>query len=72
MNRPPCWLEGAKCPNNCAAQLYRRQVYNETPLHGAWSGWRLAGARLVAPSGEWIAPHLLDRWLWRHHRIFER
>ena len=72
MDRPPCWPEGRPCPNNCAAQQYRRTVYNETPLYGPWSGWRLAGQRLVSPQREWIAPHLLDRWLWRNGRLFER
>lgn len=72
MHRPPCWPEGRPCPNDCAAQHYRRTVYNETALHGPWSGWRLAGARLVSPSRDWIAPHMLDRWLWRHGRMFER
>lgn len=70
MERPPCWPEGQQCPNPCAARLYRRTVWNETPLHGPWSGWRLAGARLVSPHGEWIGPHVLDRVLWREQRLF--
>ncbi|WP_206409337.1 DUF3693 domain-containing protein [Lysobacter enzymogenes] len=70
IERPPCWPEGQRCPNNCAAQLQRRVVYNQTPLFGPWAGWRLAGTRLIAPSGEWVAPHLLDRWLYRHNRMF--
>lgn len=30
----------------------------------------MAGHRLVSPSRDWIAPHQLDRWLWRHERLF--
>jgi hypothetical protein len=63
MNRPPCWLEGQSCPNNCAAHHYRRVIHNETPLFGAWAGWRMTGDRLVSPHGEWVAPHILDRLL---------
>ena len=69
-DRPPCWREGEQCPNDCAAQLYKRVIHNETALHGPWSGWRLAGPRLVSPRKEWIAPHVLDRWLWRRGRIW--
>lgn len=72
MNRPPCWLDGQPCPNRCAAAHHARTVYNVTDLHGPWSGWRMAGARLVSPTREWIAPHLLDRWLYRHARMFQR
>lgn len=71
LERPPCWQPDSECPNNCAAQLHRRVVWNHTPLYGPWHGWRMAGARLVSPSGEWIAPHLLDRWLYRHGRMFK-
>lgn len=71
MLRPPCWLEGARCPNDCALAHYRRTVFNETPLYGAWSGWRLAGARLISPAHEWIAPHTLDRLLWREARLYD-
>lgn len=70
LERPPCWPEGKCCPNNCAAQLHQRVVYNQTPLFGPWAGWRLSGARLIAPGGDWITPHLLDRWLYRHSRMF--
>ena len=38
-------------------------VWNVTPLHGLWEGWRLAGARLVSPHGEWIDARSLDRLL---------
>ena len=40
-----------------------------TPLHGPWEGWRLAGQRLISPHGEWIAPHTLDRVLYRRARF---
>lgn len=30
----------------------------------------MIGQRLVSPSREWIAPHVLDRLLWRHARMF--
>lgn len=69
MDRPPCWREGEACPNDCAARLYRRVIYNDTTLHGPWQGWRMAGARLIAPSRDWIAPHQLDRVLWRIARF---
>lgn len=70
--RPPCWAAGKGCPNSCAAQMHQRIAYNATPLYGPWAGWRMAGARLISPHGDWIAPHLLDRWLYRHARTFER
>lgn len=63
MERPHCWPEGP-CPNDCAAQYYRRVIFNETPLYGPWAGWRMAGARLVSPAGEWIGPAELDRVLY--------
>lgn len=64
MDRPPCWLNGAPCPNNCAAQLYQRVIWNHTPLYGPWSGWRMAGHRLVSPHREWISPGELDHVLY--------
>jgi len=30
----------------------------------------MAGVRLVSPSREWIAPHQLDRVLWRESRLY--
>ena len=69
MDRPPCWHDGQPRPNTCAAQLHRRVIYNDTPLHGAWEGWRMAGARLVSPHGEWIAAHSLDRFLHAKNQI---
>lgn len=70
MDHPPCWRDGEPCPNACAYQLYRRTVWNQTPLYGPWSGWRLAGQHLVSPHGDRIAPYLLDRWMWRHSVMF--
>lgn len=72
LDRPPCWPEGRQCPNNCAAQLYQRVVHNQHDLTGPWAGWRFRGRHLVSPHNERIAPHLLDRWLYRHARMFER
>ena len=67
--RPPCWADGAPCPNACAYRHYWRVVYNHADLHGPWAGWRIAGARLVSPHREWIAPHQLDRVLFRLSRL---
>ena len=68
--RPPCWSPGKPCPNDCAAAHYQRTVHNKTALYGPWSGWRMTGQRLVSPNREWVAPHLLDRMLYRHNRLF--
>lgn len=70
MSRPPCWPAGKVCPNQCAAALYWRVIWAHTPLHGPWAGWRLAGARLIAPSGDWTSPDRLDRLLWRESRLW--
>lgn len=65
MDRPHCWPADTPCPNNCAAQYYQRVIHNETPLHGAWEGWRMRGAYLVSPGGERIRALALDRLLFR-------
>lgn len=65
MKRPPCWSEGAPCPNSCAAALHDREVHNRVALSGQWQGWRLAGRDLVAPDGQRIAPERLRGLLWR-------
>ena len=70
--RPPCWRPGSLCPNDCAAQMHQRIAYNCTPLYGPWAGWRMAGARLVSPHGDWIAPHVLDRLIFREARMHTR
>lgn len=62
--RPPCWPEGP-CPNDCARALHDRQVHNQTPLHGRWEGWRMAGRDLVAPDGARISPERLRGLMWR-------
>jgi hypothetical protein len=69
MERPPCWPLERPCPNACAAAHYQRTIHNETPLHGPWAGWRLAGRDLVSPHGDRIPAHLLDRLLWREKRF---
>lgn len=68
--RPPCWLEGKPCPNGCAANHYRRTVHDHHDLTGPWHGWRVRGRWLISPNGKRIAPHLLDRWLYRHQAMF--
>lgn len=68
--RPPCWRDGEPCPNWCAREYYRRTVLNHHYLPAPWTGWRFAGRFLINPSGERIAPHLLDRWLYRHMVMF--
>lgn len=45
----------ARCPHcesESSAEHYDRVVYNKTPLHGPWSGWRMAGRELVSPDGQ--------------------
>lgn len=69
MARPPCWPDRQPCPNDCAAQLYRRTVHNETPLHGPWEGWKMRGAFLVSPHGDRIRALALDRLLFRLARF---
>ena len=68
--RPPCWRDGAECPNWCAREYYRRTVLNHHWLPEPWAGWRFAGRHLVNPAGERIAPHLLDRMMYRHGRLY--
>lgn len=45
---PTCW----HCNRESDAAHYDRVVYNITPLHGPWSGWRMAGRDLVSPDGQ--------------------
>lgn len=63
--RPPCWSEGQKCPNDCAAALLQQQAHNHFNLTGPWSGWRLRGRDLVGPGGERVSPERLRGLLWR-------
>jgi hypothetical protein len=46
--RPTCWPDGQACPNPCADHPCRRTVHNITPLHGGWSGLRMADADTTA------------------------
>ena len=68
--RPPCWRDGEACPNWCARAYYERTINNRHWLTAPWQGWRFAGRWLINPHGERIAPHLLDRWMWRHMVMF--
>jgi hypothetical protein len=43
--------------------MHQRIAYNCMPLYGPWAFWRMAGA--VSPHGDWIAPHTLDRLIFR-------
>ncbi|WP_185910730.1 hypothetical protein [Xanthomonas cerealis] len=63
--RPPCWTAGEPCPNQCAQAHARHIIDNHVDLHGPWTGWRLAGRDLVAPSGERIPERRLRGLLWR-------
>ena len=60
----PCHTIG-KNPPPCAAAHYRRIIDNHTALHGAWSGWRMAGRDLVSPDGDRINPQRLRGLLFR-------
>ncbi|TWT23617.1 hypothetical protein FQY83_03030 [Luteimonas marina] len=62
---PPCWPKGQACPNECAASLYEREIYNRAPMHGPWAGWRMAGRELVSPDGDRITPERLRGLVWR-------
>ncbi|WP_432277815.1 DUF3653 domain-containing protein [Lysobacter stagni] len=63
--RPPCWPEGQRCPNDCAAQQFERHVHNRLSLTGPWAGWRFAGRDLVAPDGQRISPERLRGLMFR-------
>lgn len=65
MSRPPCWPAGQPCPNECAAALHDRTVYNRQHLGGPWAGWRMAGRELVSPDGDRISPERMRGLLWR-------
>ncbi|WP_342315405.1 DUF3653 domain-containing protein [Lysobacter sp. FW306-1B-D06B] len=65
MHRPPCWIEGQPCPNECAAADYQRRVLNQLELTGPWQGWRLAGRDLVSPDGQRISPERLRGLIFR-------
>lgn len=63
--RPPCCRSSEGPPNACALALYDRTIYNKTPLHGPWTGWRMAGRVLVSPDGDRISPERLRGLLFR-------
>ena len=44
------------CNRESDAAHYDRVVHNITPLHGPWSGWRMAGRDLVSPDGVRMTP----------------
>ena len=72
MDRPPCWPDGQRCPNECAARLYQRTVFNHHDLTGLWAGWRFRGPILVSPHGERVTAHALDRIMYREGRLFDQ
>lgn len=74
ITRPPCWPDGQPCPNDCAAALHERVVYNHLDLTGPWQGWRFRGRDLISPSGLRLTPERLLGLAWRQHneaRLFQ-
>ncbi|MFD0323841.1 DUF3653 domain-containing protein [Lysobacter gummosus] len=65
--RPPCWPDNQPCPNNCAAALHERVVYNRQDLTGPWQGWRFRGRDLISPNGTRMSPERLQGLAWREH-----
>lgn len=60
--QPPCWGPN---PNPCALAHLDHVQRNHVALHGPWTGWRLAGRELVAPTGERLTVERLRGLLWR-------
>ena len=58
---PTCW----HCKAESSDEHHDRVVYNKTPLHGPWCGWRLAGRDLVSPDGERISTERLRGLMFR-------
>lgn len=52
MNRPPCFE--ALGITDCLRRQHDWLILGNGPLHGAWTGWRVAGAELVGPNRERI------------------
>lgn len=52
---PICW----HCKHESSTEHHERVVYNNTPLHGPWSGWRMAGRFLISPDRDKITPERL-------------
>ena len=53
------------CKQESTRAHWERVVENKTPLHGPWSGWRMAGRMLVSPQRERITPERLAGLIWR-------
>lgn len=53
------------CKQESTRAHWERVVQNKTPLHGPWSGWRMAGRVLVSPHRERITPERLAGLIWR-------
>lgn len=60
---PPCFRPG-QSQNKCYQAHFDRVVENKTPLHGEWTGWRMAGRDLVAPNGVRFRPGRLLAIAW--------
>lgn len=58
-NVPPCLAKIGLNP--CAKALFDWQVIGNGPLHGRFTGWRIAGDELVTPLGDRLPLGLLLR-----------
>ncbi|AOH36958.2 DUF3653 domain-containing protein [Luteimonas sp. JM171] len=45
-------------------------MHNIQYLPEPWQGWRFSGRWLINPHRERIAPHLLDRIMYRHAQLY--
>lgn len=45
--------------------MNKRVVHNHAPLHGPWTGWRMAGRDLVTPDGVRLTPERVRGLAWR-------
>lgn len=66
MDHPPCCPDGRIVKNPCAAEVYRRRVYESYQLGGQWRGWRVQGKHLIGPGGiRWTPDTARRAWsLW--------
>lgn len=62
---PPCWPAETPCPNECAAALFQRVVYNHHDLTGPWAGWKFRGRDLISPAGTRLSPARVEGLAWR-------
>lgn len=62
---PPCWPAKTPCPNDCAAALLQRVVYNHQDLTGPWAGWKFRGRELVSPTGTRLSPARIEGLAWK-------